>query len=52
MRTRPRLSATAKGVLIYAVAVVFVIVVHSLALYFDRAAAAEQPVRPIAQRQA
>ena len=52
MRTRPRLSATTKGVLIYTAAVVFVIVVHSLALYFDRAGEVEQLVRPIAQRHA
>lgn len=51
MRTRPLLSASAKGVLIYTAAVVFVIVIHSLALYFDRAGEVEHHVRPIAQRQ-
>lgn len=52
MRNRPRLSATAKGAAIYTAAVVFVIIVHSLALYFDRAGEVEQRVRPIVQRQA
>lgn len=52
MRTRPRLNTTAKSVLVYTAAVALSIVVHSLALYFDRAGEVEQPVRPTAQRQA
>lgn len=36
MRTRARLSATAKGALIYIAAVVTVIAVHSVVLHLDR----------------
>ena len=50
MRTRPRLSATATGALIYIAAVAAIIVVHSLALYLDRAAEDESRTQPSTQR--
>ena len=52
MRTRPRLSATATGALIYVAAVAAIIVVHSLALYLDRAAKDEPHTQASTQRQA
>lgn len=50
MRTCPRLSATAKGVLIYTAAVATVIVVHSIALYLDRATEDEPRTQATTQR--
>lgn len=50
MRTR-RLSATAKSALIYIAAVAAVIVLHSIALYLDRAAEDEPHKQASAQRE-
>lgn len=51
MRTRPRLSASAKGALIYIAAVAAIIFVHSIALYLDRAAEDEPRTQASTQRQ-
>ncbi|MGC5885708.1 hypothetical protein [Ralstonia pseudosolanacearum] len=51
MRTRPRLSATATGALIYIAAIAAILVVHSIALYLDRAAEDEPRTQASTQRQ-
>ena len=52
MRTRAHLSASTKGALIYIAAVIAVIVVHSVALYFDRASEDDPRTRATTQHQA
>ncbi|MGA4006010.1 hypothetical protein ACI2VR_07190 [Ralstonia nicotianae] len=50
MKKLPQLNATAKGALIYIAAVAAIIVVHSIALYLDRAAEDESRTQPSTQR--
>ena len=47
---RPRRSGSAKAVLLYLVAMVAVIVVHAIALHFDRIANDEPPAPHAAER--
>ena len=50
MRIRTRLSTSVKDALIYVAAVVAVIVAHSVALYFDRAAEDDPRTQATTQR--
>lgn len=47
---RRRYSGSVKAVLLYVVAMVTVIVVHAIALHFDRIASDEPPARHSAER--